>query len=206
MKNAALIVCLCLGITVPALSSTTVQFIDTYGQTADIAGTWYNGQVSAGIYHIRVDGVLRDSFCIDLLDEVATSPEPYSIVSVGDAPNPSLGPMGAQKAAAISKLWAMAYSPTMTQNQAAALQLAIWDCVVDLDYNITAGGFHVIGNNYGAQTLLNNVQTYSGGADLFAVTSCQYQDFVTGVPVPGALALGSLGLTIVGWFRSRRRV
>ena len=207
MKHVALAVCLCLSITTIALSSTTVQYVDVFGQTANIAGTWYNGQVWAGIYHVRVDGVLQDSFCIDLIDEATTSAVPYSMTSLSNAPDPALGPMGAQKAAAISKLWAMAYSPTMTQNQAAALQLAVWDCVIDLDYNVTTGGFHVSGNDYGAQTLLNSLQTYTGsGANLVALTSTQYQDFATAIPAPGALALGSLGLTIIGWFRSRRRI
>jgi hypothetical protein len=115
--------------------------------------------------------------------------------------------MGTQKATAISKLWAMAYSPTMTQNQAAALQLAIWDCVADLDYNVTTGDFRVTGTDYGAQTLLNNVQSYLGsGANLAALSSIQYQDFVTAVPAPGALLLGSLGVSLIGWLRSRRRI
>jgi hypothetical protein len=54
---------------------------------------------------------------------------------------------------------------------------------------------------------LTNVQTYGGTpASLAALTSLQYQDYVAAVPAPGALALGSLGMMIVGWFRSRRRI
>ena len=102
----------------------------------------------------------------------------------------------------------MAYSPDMTQSQAAALQLAIWDSVVDNDHDLSTGNFRVTGNDYGAQTLLNNLGTYTGdGMTLIALTHGQYQDFaIAAVPAPGALALGSLGLTLIGWFRSRRRL
>jgi hypothetical protein len=207
MQRTTLAVCLCLSITGIASSSSTVQYLGTYGQTTTLAGTWYTGQVSAGIYHIQVNGVTQDSFCIDLHDSATSSPVAYDVTSVAGAPDPALGPMGEQKAAAISKLWAMAYSPTMTESQAAALQLAIWDCVVDLDYSVTAGNFRVTGSTYGAQTLLDSLQTYTGSsASLYALTNTQYQDFVTAVPAPGALTLGSLGLMVVGWFRARRRI
>ena len=208
MKHTALAVCLSLGLTVPALSSTTVQYVDAYGRTASLAGTWYNGQVIAGIYHIRVDGVLTDAFCIDLADTATTNSVSYSVTSLANAPDPLLGPMNAEKADAIGKLWAMAYNPNMTQNQAAALQLAVWDCLVDLDYNVTTGDFRVVGDNYGAQTLLSALQTYAGSAaNLIGLTHSQYQDFATAaVPAPGALVLGSLGLSLIGWFRSRRRI
>jgi hypothetical protein len=208
MKTTALAVCLSICICVPALSSTTVQFVDVYGQTASIAGSWYTGQVSAGIYRLRVDGVLQDSFCIDLADTTTTNVVQYSTTSLANAPDPTLGPMNAEKADTISKLWSMAYSPNMTQSQAAALQLAIWDSVVDNDHNLSTGNFRVTGNDYGAQTLLNNLATYTGdGTNLIALTHSQYQDFaIAAVPAPGALALGSLGLTLIGWFRSRRRL
>jgi hypothetical protein len=208
MKLSALTVCLSFAITTAALSSPSVQFVDTYGQTATIAGTYYNGSVSAGIYHIKVDGVTQNSFCIDLVDPATTSAQPYSLVGLSTAPDAPAGPMGATKATAIGKLWAMAYSPTMTQTQAAALQLAVWDCVTDLDYNVTSGNFRVTGSDYGAQALLTSLQTYSGNAaNITALTSPQYQDYVAAtVPAPGALILGSLGAGLVGWLRSRRRI
>jgi hypothetical protein len=212
MKKLAPAVCLWFVFSTAAFASTTVQFIDVYGQTVNVISPYYSGGVNAGIYHINMDSILRNSFCIDIADWVATEPQPYSVLPLEDTPDPVAGPMGIAKATAIGKLWAMAYSPTMTQNQAAAFQLAVWDCVTDLDYNVTSGNFRVSGGDYGAQALLNNLQTYSGaGANLLGLSSPNYQDYViagppASVPVPGAMGLGSLGLGVLGWLRSRRRI
>jgi|WetSurMetagenome_2_1015567.scaffolds.fasta_scaffold449559_1 hypothetical protein len=208
MKNLALAVCLSIAISTLAFASPSVQYVDSYGQTASITSTYYTGSVNAGIYHIKVDGVQQNSFCIDLADTATTSPTAYSAVSLSNAPDAPVGAMGATKATALSKLWTMAYSPTMTQSQAAAFQLAVWDIVTDLDYNVTSGNFRVTGSDYGAQTLLNSLKTYAGaGANLTALSNATYQDYVvSSVPAPGALGLGGLGLALLRWVRSRRRI
>jgi hypothetical protein len=110
--------------------------------------------------------------------------------------------MGDAKALQISKLWGMAYSATMTANQAAAMQIAIWEIVAgDL--------FSVSGSDYGASVLLNQLATYAGPvANLVALTGPGQDYVIQSVPEAGAtvILLGLGMLATVGMKRLRGRV
>src|SRR5438132_8474661 len=115
--------------------------------------------------------------------------------------------MNSTQATEISDLWAMHYSPTMSANNAAGLQIAIWEIV---------GGnkLSVLGNDYGASAMLAQLSSFTGkGANLIAVSG-PGQDYVvasgsgtgsegnpSGVPENGstlgffALAIFALGFT-----------
>jgi hypothetical protein len=171
----------------------TVQYLSVYGQSVNISGSWKTGTVSAGIYKLKVDGINTDSFCIDLADTIPPIPVIYDVVALAAAPDPLLGPMGTAKALAIEKLWNMAYSPSMTQAQAAALQVAIWDTVVDNDGNIGAGDFR--STYIAAQALLDNLPNWKDSTPLQGLTNPDYQDFVNStVPEPATMFLLGSGL------------
>jgi hypothetical protein len=207
MKRLLFILAICALLAGTASAGPMVQYTGVYGQTVGIAGTWHTGSVLAGIYKIKINGVPMDAFCIDLQDTTTGSAVEYAKVDLEDAPDvtgdPSLGPMGTAKANEVRKLWDMAYYPAMTQAQAAALQVAIWEVLVDSTYDVTAGGFKLTTADPGAQALLDALPNHTGSAGLFALTHKDYQDFTT-VPAPGAILLGSIGIGLVGWMRRRR--
>src|SRR5207244_7219442 len=138
--------------------------------------TGFNGFVGAGIKKVRVDGLQMDAFCIDPFTMALRSPPGYKFVPLTKAPE-APWTLSASRATEISDLWAMFYSPNMTTNKAAGLQLAIWEIV---------GGdaFTVIGKDYGSGRMLAALQTYSGlGANLIALAG-PGQDYVVLTP-PG---------------------
>jgi outer membrane biosynthesis protein TonB len=138
--------------------------------------TGFNGFVGAGIKKIEVDGVQMDAFCIDPFTMALHSSPGYRYVPLTQAPE-APWTLNSHQALEISDLWAMFYSPNMTTNKAAGLQLAIWEIV---------GGDHftVIGKDYGSGSMLAALQTYSGpGANLIALTG-PGQDYVVLTP-PG---------------------
>ena len=138
--------------------------------------TGFNGFVGAGIKKIQVDGVRMDGFCIDPFTVALRSSPGYKFVLLTQAPE-APWTLSASRAIEIRDLWAMFYSPNMTTNKAAGLQLAIWEIV---------GGDHftVIGKDYGSGHMLAALQTYSGpGANLIALTG-PGQDYVVATP-PG---------------------
>src|SRR5881398_3067367 len=136
----------------------------------------FNGFVGAGIKKLQVDGVAMNGFCIDPFTMALHSSPGYKFVPLTKAPE-APWTLSASRATEISDLWAMFYSPNMTTNKAAGLQLAIWEIVGGDD-------FTVIGKDYGSGRMLAALQTYSGpGANLIALTG-PGQDYVVLTP-PG---------------------
>ena len=167
---------------------------------------FYTGDVVAGINQLLVDGVAANGFCIDPFHFSVPSSSGYQFTPLANAPKPP-ATMGVIKADQISRLWAMAYSPTMTAAQAAGFQIAIWELV--------AGSmFSVSGSDYGASVLLANLSTFTGpGARLVGLTG-PGQDYViedfrprpSAVPDSGTtlLLLGMAGLGLIAADRRLR--
>ena len=167
---------------------------------------FYSGNAYAGVVNMLVDGVQNQGFCIDPFHFSSHNPLQYEVVPLAEAPKALAGvfpgDMGDVKADKISKLWAMAYlpnSPTWGGAAAAAMQIAIWEIVAGDKFSVT-------GNDYGASTLLTQLDSYTGPkANLIALTG-PGQDYVIATPDGGAtllmLSLASGALLLTRRFRS----
>ena len=125
-----------------------------------VDGFW-SGNVYAGINNLLVDGTPMTGFCIDPFHFSRDSSPGYDYVALEDAPKSGNGgsSMGADTANAISDLWAMYYSPSMSATNAAGLQIAIWMLVGGSKFHVT--------NDFGASALIASLSTYTGpGANL----------------------------------------
>jgi len=149
---------------------------------------FYSGPAYAGTHKLVVNGKAIDGFCIDPFHFSLSSSPGYEFYSLAAGPK-APGTMGQEKAAEIRKLWEMWYSPTMSPEQAAATQLAIWKIV---------GGdkFSIEGDDYGAKELLQSAASYSGkGARLVAVSGPGQDYVISRVPETGStLLLAAAGL------------
>ena len=174
-------------------------------------GSTFSGNAYAGVVNILADGTPMDAFCIDPFHFSSSSPLTYNVVNLQDAPKDGLiydGPMGAIAADKISRLWAMAYSPTLSPLNAAALQLAIWE-VVGGDYfkwnDPTPYVFDVYEE---AQALLNRLPGQTTKADLVALKSVDQrgQDYVVARVPDGGATAALLGLGLLGLSFARCKV
>jgi hypothetical protein len=142
-----------------------------------------------------------------------SSQQLYNVKTLDQAPyneGPGGTEMGPTKANYIAELWAMVNpSPTMTRDQAAAFQSAVWEIVYEdkqawnvktHDTTDTMNSFKVDNNDTVealANTWLGNLDGLGPRTKLYALSNDRYQDYVV-VPVPAAVLLGMLGLGAVG--------
>jgi PEP-CTERM motif len=178
------------------------------------------------------------TFCIELTQNVSIGGTyTYQLNTLESAPTPGStqtgapGGMGSLRADAIRKLWAGAYSSSMTQTQAAAFQLAIWRLEYDLNSNstigsmtdFTQGNFRANGANTAGLTAVTDakalIKSVMDGSytnletDLVALTSDNYQDqitvsdniSITSAPEPASISLALIGGGILLARHLRRR-
>ena len=152
-----------------------------------------NLSVYAGIIDLTINGVAADAFCIDPWHWSISGPQNYTSEALSSAPK-APGPMSAADALQIGNLWAAYFSPTMTDQQAAGLQIAIWDTVSG-----TGGATFTLdsSNDYGAAAMIAAVQGRTNPASLLAVTGPGQDYVIANVPERGATA-AFLGLGLVG--------
>jgi hypothetical protein len=146
--------------------------------------TYGPGGVYAGVYNLVVDGVATPSFCIDVNRDSQGSVLQYDLVALSSAPLSPVGPMGSTYAANIEKLWAAYYSPNLNAQDAAALQVAIWETLGNgpLGYTVTVTGNDPVTAE--AAGMLANLPGLTAQADLMAVVSESGQNYVIPVPEP----------------------
>jgi hypothetical protein len=120
--------------------------------------------------------------------------------------------MGSAAATDIEKLWAQYYSPSMGSQDAAALQVAIWEDMANNsggngggNYTLTVSGNDLVTSE--ASTMLDNLPNLSAEANLIALTDSG-QGYVVAVPEPtttGCFLLGLGALVCCQRFTQKRR-
>ena len=194
-------------------SATTVTFdnVDP-NQTVNLTDPWISSGVYAGIYNLTVDGVATPSFCIDVADENnGNTFTDYYYTDLAAAALAPAGPMGSTVATDIEKLWAAYYSPTMDSQDAAALQVAIWEDMANNSGGNTGGSYtlSVSGNDPvtgDASTMLDSLPDLTAEANLIALVD-DGQGYVV-VPEPttaGCFLLGLGALVCCQCFTQKRR-
>ena len=156
--------------------------------------------VYAGIIHLTVNGTATDGFCIDPFHWSVTGPQPYNTEPLASAPKSPVNGMGAASALKIEQLWGHFYSHNMSNQDAAGLQIAIWEIVGGLNFQLDSAP------DYGASTMLQWVSNNPNAtpANLLAVTGPGQDYVIPCVPDGGttALLLGA-GLAAMAIMRSK---
>ena len=154
--------------------------------------------VYAGIYNLTVDGLPTPSFCTDLFRDAPSSPlNDYNFADLSLSPLAPDGPMGPAAAVNIEKLWAQYFPAATTSSQdAAALQVAIWE-IVALDvgtYTLTFSDNAPVTDE--AAAMLANLPNLTAQANLTALISPDGQNYVVAAPEPmtGSCFLFGLGV------------
>jgi len=182
-------------------SATTVTFDNVNpNEVVNLTDPWISSGVYAGIYNLTVDGVATPSFCIDVADENnGNTFSDYYYSDLASAPLAPAGPMGSTAATDIEKLWAAYYSPSMDSQDAAALQVAIWEDIAvnaTTPYTLTVSGNDPVTTE--ATAMIANLVNLSAQADLVGLVGPNgpsgEQSYVVAVPEPTAAGCFLLGL------------
>jgi hypothetical protein len=223
---------LATGTILAAASTAHAEFVDMVyvgtqrGMTVKVTSAFASGDLYAGqILNSLSNGPsgyngVFVTYCCDLGQYVPGSPTPYEIVDPAFAP--LSGPMGAAKAAALSKIYTYAAGQQLdanaTNEYCAAFQLAAWEIIYDFNawapnfgLNLDDGSFKASATDGGA--LSTDVITavdaffaavaveFGTGVELKALVNETNQDQLIVVPGPGASAL----LGVAGMLALRRR-
>lgn len=236
MKQVLVALALCGCLAMPAMAAptgtVTMRYLG-YGAApytaaslyADSDGTYppyelsYDGGIVAGYYKHDITAATGSGvyiadplmgFCIDLSQSPAPTDATFDVVPLTEAPSPTFigSTITPAKADLLQELWGRHYSLTMTNQQAAEFQLAVWEIIFETSgtYDIASGSLRSNDLNPGTNALLSSLNGLGPKADLVALTHPQYQDMLAQVPAPGAVCLSSFGLVVLGWLRVRRRL
>lgn len=175
----------------------------------------FNGQtstVSAGTMAIRVGGQAYDAYCVDL-DNWNKTGDKYD-VSVK-----SLSAIGANSNY-IKNIYAQFSGGVNSGNTGAALQLAIWDALVDGGDGIDKGNFRAYNLNSSVSGLVSNYLAAKDNSSMtdaftykyFEATSHQsgwdcnrFQNLMAGEAVPEPMTMIGLGGLALAALKKRRR-
>jgi hypothetical protein len=187
----------------------------------------YNWKQTGGTYTDLVTDANNnfDAFCIEIAQEVA-DPTTFDVMALENGPVPGT-PIGATRAAYLSKLWGGFYDLIGSSNQlAAAFQLAVWEITHEADFNfdVSNGQGQFYARNQAstagqANTWLSAILNDTNNQiplepSLVALTSDDAQDMVAvrefgtpigEVPLPSAIWAGGMLIAGIGGMRRWRR-
>jgi hypothetical protein len=142
----------------------------------------------AGILKLMVNGMAFDAFCIDPYQYSSSSSQQYTVAALATAPVPA---MGAAAARTVGKLWSDFHSTALGDpTVAAGLQIAIWETVAGSNFSVT-------GSDFGAAGMIAAANAQSGIANLWALASAKFQDYVIAVP-PDSVPDGGSTVLLLG--------
>ncbi|HVU18456.1 MAG TPA: VPDSG-CTERM sorting domain-containing protein [Candidatus Didemnitutus sp.] len=174
-------------------------------------GLGNNLHVYAGVLDLKVDGVATTGFCIDPWHWSGSGPMSYQTEDLSLAPKATISGMGSSAAKQIEQLWAQYYTPSISNVNAAALQIEIWTIVDNAVYGGTNFKLDSVDSSSSAvmteiSTMANFLTTNPNAvtADLIAVTG-PGQDYVIARVPDGGVTLSMLGLGLVGLLAFRRK-
>lgn len=184
---------------------------NTLGDSATITINGNNENVFAGLFSVGLTGAPAEyhtafnSLCVDLFHSISQG-ESWDVDLV-PLPNPNLNNSG--RAAYLYSTYA---TSTTTNDNAAGLQLAVWDIITDGGDGLTTGNFQASNIPSGAVTAANNLLADSAGksgtATWLVSTNGNKQNLLgpRSVPEPGSMTLlGTCLLPLLGFARRCRR-
>lgn len=162
-------------------------------------------------------GQTYETFCVDIWDWSTGRANPYDVVPLDQVPDTAAPVLGA-KASRLAELLNRYWPNVQDDTTAAALQAAIWEIVNESPttaYDVTGGTFWLDGGNSIAAAARAQANTWLGSLSSDGVSYANYvgftspsrydlewggdQDYIARVvPIPGAVLLGMLGLSVAG--------
>lgn len=137
--------------------------------------------VEAGIYYLKVNGVVTPSFCIDVASDAPQTTQIYTKGALSTAPADAAGPMGTTGATKVEQLWAAYFSPSMSSVAAAGLQVAIWEVIASAKgYALTVSGNSAVTSQATAD--IAGIAGVTPDPNLVALMNSGYQNYVISVP------------------------
>jgi hypothetical protein len=230
MRASILGIFIILAVSLPvgAMSTKDVQFVKV-DPKVNVTTNVDPFTADAGFHQIKVidkdDKVtLIPAFSIDPYDThyPGVSFSSSDVLLLEDAPpNGPLGPMGKNKADHLHLLLSAYWTDSMTDNEAAGLQLAVWEIVAENElgiYDLSSGGYSATDPSVTVaqgQWYLDHFSDYDGPISPFAAI-CNYIDDleesidyvirtpIFSAPAPAAIGLCGFGALLVNMVRRRR--
>lgn len=184
---------------------------NTLGDNATISVNGNNENVFAGLFSVSLTGApveyptAFNSLCVDLFHSISQG-DSWE-VNLTPLPNPNLNNSGRA-----AYLYTTYSNSAATNDDAAGLQLAVWDIVTDGGDGLSTGNFQASNVPSGAVTAANNYLSdsagKSGSATWLVATNGNKQNLLgpRSVPEPGSLTLiGTCLLPLLGFSRRSRK-